>query len=237
MERSRIEAAAASIPRSKARHPLVRLGGLAALVIVAWLVGHQLGWFDYRHAVEHINRIRQSHSLSAFVIELIVATAIGTAIGLPGLPFTVAAGVFFGTVLGAVLSWTGVMFGAVIGYWLARGIGHNEVLKWASRICRVNAAVEQARDFTGLLTLRLVPVFPVGTVNFIGGLARAKFGTYLAATAIGIAPAMIIYSYFADSLAEGVGPGRQRALSSLLISSALLIVLSLAPKLIRRSSH
>ena len=129
--------------------------------------------------------------------------AIGTTFGLPGLPFTVAAGAVFGTLLGSVLSWIGAMLGAIAGYFLARTVGRNVVARWLKRFRRVDAAVAQARDFAGMLRLRLIPVFPIGVVNFVGGLARAPFGRYLAATAIGIIPSTVIYNYFADSLLRG----------------------------------
>ncbi|HEY6825444.1 MAG TPA: hypothetical protein VI259_01230, partial [Gemmatimonadaceae bacterium] len=65
-------------------------------------------------------------------------------------------------------------------------------------------------------------------------LARSPFGAYLLATAIGIVPSTIIYNYFADSLVEGVGGGKTRALVSMLVASALLILLSLLPRLLAR---
>jgi uncharacterized membrane protein YdjX (TVP38/TMEM64 family) len=77
-------------------------------------------------------------------------------------------------------------------------------------------------------------VIPLGTVNFVAGLARSPFGAYMLATAIGIIPSTLIYNYFADSLVEGVGGGKGRALVSLLLASALLILLSLLPRLLSR---
>jgi uncharacterized membrane protein YdjX (TVP38/TMEM64 family) len=82
-----------------------------------------------------------------------------------------------------------------------------------------------------MLRLRLIPVLPIGIVNFVAGLAEANVGPYLLATAIGVVPSIVIYTYFADSLIEGVSGGRKDAVASLLIASALLILLSLAPKL------
>lgn len=214
-----------------ARTALVRIGGLALLVVASAIVAYRAGWFDYQHTLEHIERLRRGHSLAVFTVGLVMVFGVGTALGLPGLPFTVAAGVLFGTLLGTVLSWAGAMLGAIIGYWIARTVGHDQVLRWVRRYKRVDSAVEKARDFTGMLWLRLLPVLPVGIVNFVGGLAKAHFGSYLGATAIGIIPATAIYCYFADSLLEGVGSGRKDALTSLLVASLLLILLSLAPKL------
>jgi uncharacterized membrane protein YdjX (TVP38/TMEM64 family) len=85
-----------------------------------------------------------------------------------------------------------------------------------------------------MLRLRLIPVIPLGTANFIGGLARVDFLTYLAATAVGVVPAILVYTYFADRLVYSVGHGRAAALQSLLIVSALLLLVSLAPKILDR---
>jgi uncharacterized membrane protein YdjX (TVP38/TMEM64 family) len=217
---------------TKARSALWRVGGLALLLIAVTVAAHRFGWLDYQHALKHIENIRRSHSIVAFIAGTIVVFGLGTALGLPGLPFTVVAGVLFGTMLGTLLSWLGALLGATIGYWVARTVGHKEVLKLSKRVRRVDRAVEESRDFAGMLTLRLIPVLPIGTVNFVGGLARAPFWKYLVATAIGTLPSLIIYCYFADRLVEGVGS--RQAVSSLIIASTLLIVLALAPRLVNR---
>src|SRR5262249_55676580 len=111
--------------------------------------------------------------------------------------------------------------------------GHDVVVRWVKRFPHGDAAVSDARDFGGMLRLRLIPVLPIGMVNFIAGLARAPFARYLAATAVGIVPATLIYAYFADSLLKGVGGGRRDALTSLIAASVLLLALSLTPTAVR----
>lgn len=213
---------------------LVRVGALALILIVASFAAYRFGWFDYRHTLEHVARLRKSHSFVGFVIGFVLIYALGTSVGIPGMPFTVAAGVLFGTLLGSALSWGGAMVGSAIGYWVARTIGHDVVMRWLQRYKRANAAVADAQNFGGMLRLRLLPVIPLGTANFVGGLARVPFARYLLATAIGIAPSTVIFTYFADSLLEGVGNGHADAMRSLVISSVLLILLSLTPKLFAR---
>ena len=153
---------------------------------------------------------------------------------MPSLPFTVVAGVLFGTALGSTFAWVGEMVSAAAGYWIAITIGHDVVARWLSRYKRARAAIEDARDFEGILRLRLIPVLPLGTVNFVCGLARSPFGRYMVATAIGVVPSTIIYTYFADSLLERVGQGQAEAMRSVIIASALLIVLSLTPRWMNR---
>jgi uncharacterized membrane protein YdjX (TVP38/TMEM64 family) len=221
----------ASPPRT--RTVLIRLGILALVLAIGMLAGYKLGWFDYQHTLTHIQKLRRSENLGLFVVGFVVVYGVGTSLGLPGLPFNVAAGALFGSIVGGTIAWISSMLGAAIGYWLARTVGHREVSRWVKRYRRIDAAVDQARHFSGMLRLRLVPVLPIGVVSFVGGLARSPFLRYLAATAIGVIPSVIIYSYFADSLVEGVGTGRKQALVSLIIASSLLILLSLLPRFLR----
>ncbi len=217
----------------RARAALLRLGGLVVVLLIASIIGYRLGWFDYRRTLETVDRIRRSHDIVTFTLAFVVVYGIGTAIGIPGMPFTVAAGALFGTFVGTLMAWTGAMLSAAAGYWIARTVGRDVVTRWLKRFRRVDSAVSEARDFTGMLRLRLFPVLPIGVVNFVGGLARAPFTSYMAATAIGVVPSTLIYTYFADSLLAGVGSGHTAALRSVIIASVLLIGITLAPRLIR----
>jgi len=222
-------------PRS--RSALIRVGGLVVLIVVASLIGYRLGWFDYGLTLEHVERLRKSHTVAGFTIAFVLIYGIGTAIGIPGLPFTIAAGVLFGTLLGSAISWGGSMISAVAGYWIARTVGRNVVSRWLKRFRRMDVAIAEARDFAGMLRLRLFPVLPIGVVNFVSGLARAPFASYMGATAIGVVPSTIIYTYFADSLIEGVAGGRNTALTSIIVASLLLIGITLAPRLMHNSTR
>ena len=235
LDMPRTTVAAHRPPSSRAA--LVRIGTLVGLLIAASLIGYRLGWFDYRHTLEHLARLRDGQSVAIFAVCFVLAYGFATALGIPGMPFTVASGALFGTLLGSIFAWMGALVGATIGYWVARTIGHDVVVRWLKRYKRANAAVDDARDFAGMLRLRLIPVLPLGTVNFVGGLARAPFLSYLLATAIGVIPSTIIYNYFADSLLEGVGHGRADAMRSLIIASVLLILLSLTPKVLNRKAR
>ena len=212
----------------------MRVLPLAVLLFAATLVGYRLGWFDYRHALEHVQRIRRAHSFAGFAVGFTLVVGFGTSIGIPGLPLMVAAGVAFGGLVWAVVSWVGALISATVGYWVARTIGRDIVTRWVKRFKRIDAAMRDAKNFLGILRLRLIPVIPIGAVNFVGGLSRANFFSYLAATAIGVLPAVTIYNYFAESLVEGVANSRADAFKSLIVSSLLMLTLSLTPTIYSR---
>jgi uncharacterized membrane protein YdjX (TVP38/TMEM64 family) len=223
------------VSKSKSKSPptrvvLVRVAVLALILAAASVVAYALGLFDFRHVGQHISALRHAYDSRTFTILFVLACAGATAVGVPAFPFTVAAGVLFGALPGAAYSWIGAILGASIGYPIARTVGHDTVRRWIKRHRRLDNAVEDARDFSGMLRLRLFPMLPLGAVTFAAGLAKAPFFPYIAATAVGILPMTIVYSYFADGLVEGISGGESSALASVVIASALLIGLSLLPR-------
>jgi uncharacterized membrane protein YdjX (TVP38/TMEM64 family) len=209
---------------------VVRIAGLALILAVASFGAYRLGLFDYRHVAEHISALRRSDNSPLFRVLFILVYAGATSVGVPALPLTVAAGVLFGAMPGVAFSWVGAILGAAIGYVIARTVGHDTVLRWIKRRRRLVDVVDDTTDFRGILRLRLIPVLPVGAVSFAAGLAKAPFAPYLAATAVGLLPATIVYSYFADRLVAGISGGEGNALVIVLVASALLIGLSLLPR-------
>jgi uncharacterized membrane protein YdjX (TVP38/TMEM64 family) len=222
-----------SKPPSRARNGSLRVVIFATLILIAAIVALRLGWFDARRTLDVIRRLRETRDTFAFAVLFVLIYTVFTAFSIPGTPFTIAAGAIFGAFSGAMLSWVGVMFSAALGYWLARRMGYDAAMRWVHHSFRIKRAMVQARDFPGMLRLRLLPFLPLGIVNFVGGLARAPFLSYLAATAIGSLPSLFLFSYFADALVAPATGTRRTALSSIFLASFLLLGAALAPKLLR----
>lgn len=212
---------------------MMRIGALAALLVVLTIVGYRLGWFDARRVMALIQRLQSGRNTMTVVAGFVVIGSIATAIGFPALPFTVAGGALFGHLAGSALSWVAGLAGTVLGYWLARGVGRDAARRWLAKR-RVGEAFTESTSFLTLLYLRLVPVVPLSVVNFTAGLARTRFATYVVATAIGILPTTIVFAYFADSLVRGLQGARTHAYSDIAIASTLLLVLSLIPLAAKR---
>ena len=193
----------------------------------------RLGWFDARRTFDGIRHLRETRDTLAFGILFVLIYSVFTALGVPGTPFTIAAGAIFGALPGAALAWTGAMLSGALGYWIARRMGYDLAMRLLRNSCRIKRAMVQSRDLGGMLRLRLLPFLPLGVVNFVGGLANARFGSYLVATAIGSIPSIFLFAYFADALVATRSSARHAALSSILLASFLLAGLALAPKLLR----
>jgi uncharacterized membrane protein YdjX (TVP38/TMEM64 family) len=215
------------------RSVIIRIAVLGALVLVLTIAGYALGWFDLARVTRTIARLQSGRNALAVAAIFFAVYATTTAIGFPALPFTVAGGAIFGHVRGTLLSWAAATVGTMLGYLLARGIGRETARRWIAKR-KVGAALTQSTSFLTLLRLRLVPVIPLSVVNFAAGLARTRFGVYVAATAIGILPVTIVFTYFADSLMRGLEGARTHAYWDVAIASTVLMAMSLLPLIVKR---
>jgi uncharacterized membrane protein YdjX (TVP38/TMEM64 family) len=166
------------------------------------------------------------------------AAAVG--LGIPGTLLTLAGGAVFGLWWGTAFNWLGAIIGANLAYALARFLGREgmsqllgEKSKGWPAMERLDNAVKN-HGFRGMLTLRLVPVAPFNALNFGGGLVGMPWPTYALATGLGILPGTFVYTMFADALLQGSTEASREAFIRVLVSGALLILLSFLPSILTR---
>jgi len=103
-------------------------------------------------------------------------------------------GFLFGTWLGAVLSVIGATLGSIAVFLAARTAFHDLFhARAGAALARLEKGFQE-NDFSYLLFLRLVPVFPFWLVNIVPGLLGMRLDRYALATALGIIPAAIVYA-------------------------------------------
>ena len=76
---------------------------------------------------------------------------------------------------------------------------------------------------------------PFNLLNFTSGLTALPWRTYAAATAVGILPGTLIYTFFADAILSGSREATRGAFVRVLIAGGLLVLLSFVPTLARRA--
>ena len=213
---------------------LVRLALLAALVAGGALVaafppvGDYLGRDGIGQGIEWIRAARAAPLLYVAIY------AAATALAIPGSILTLAGGAIFGLVGGTVYTTIGANIGANAAFAVARFLGRDGIQRLAgSRLDALDRATAN-HGFRGLLTLRLIPVVPFNALNFGSGLTSIRWPTYAAATAVGILPGTVVYTMFADALLAGSQDASREALSRVLLSGALLIVLSFLPAMAKK---
>jgi uncharacterized membrane protein YdjX (TVP38/TMEM64 family) len=135
------------------------------------------------------------------VIAYITLYVVTVALSLPGATFlTVAGGFLFGLPIGASAAVIGATLGAIVIFLVARTALGEPLLKRAGP--RASQLAQGFRDdaFSYLLFLRLVPAFPFFLVNLVPAFAGVKLSTFVAATALGIIPAGIVFAFAGTGL-------------------------------------
>ncbi|MGQ0712158.1 MAG: TVP38/TMEM64 family protein [Gemmatimonadaceae bacterium] len=217
------------------RSMYVRLALLALILAAGGYAAHRIGVFELRDPDRLAQAIRSAREIPALPAIFVLAYALATLLGLPGSLFTLAGGAIFGIALGSLLNWSGAVIGAAGAYVLSRYFGSEAIRSLLGRHARALDALTQRAGFATIFRLRLIPVVPFNVLNFAAGLAPVPFRPYALATALGIIPGTIVYTYFADSLLAGVTGARDRALLHVAVAGALLIAISFGPALVRRA--
>jgi phosphatidylserine/phosphatidylglycerophosphate/cardiolipin synthase-like enzyme/uncharacterized membrane protein YdjX (TVP38/TMEM64 family) len=99
-----------------------------------------------------------------------------------------AAGVAFGTLRGGIVSLLASLVVSAAGYAAGRSMGPAGLPRWMSRRAYRSARQLGAQGVFGVAMLRLASVASAGSIHLISGASRVPFATYLAGTAVGLAP-------------------------------------------------
>ena len=113
-----------------------------------------------------------------------------------------AFGVFWGTVYAGSATVLGATLGACILFLAVKTLGLEGLRKRvAPFLDRFSSGIE-ADSFFYLLSLRLIPFFPFFAVNIAPAMLNIPLRIYAAATLLGIAPAVYVYSSLGAGVAD-----------------------------------
>jgi len=235
---------------------LLLVAVVAAALAVYWLAGRQALSLDtlVRHRAA-IDAFVHGHAVAA-VLAFIGVYTVTVALSVPGATFlTVAGGFLFGVWIGAAASVVGATLGATAIFLMARTALGAPLLARAGPRAAELARGFREDAFSYLLFLRLVPAFPFFLVNLVPAFAGVRLAPFVAATALGVIPAAVVYSLagtgldsviaaqrkaHADCLAAGAGPcrlafdARDVLTPELVAALVALALLALVPVLVKR---
>ncbi len=211
-----------------------RLGILAGLLAAAALAWWWLGPTDLESLRTFARRVRGVRDTAWAAPAFLLLYTLAGAFGLPITPLTLTAGVVFGAMLGATLSWAGAVAGAAAGYLLARRLGAGAIRTLAGARAGQIQKLSDSTGFLTLLRLQLIPVLPLSALNVACGVGRVPFGSYVAAAVIGVIPGSVIYAYFADQVIAGAAGADSRSRAHVIAASSLLLALTFVPTVVAR---
>lgn len=155
----------------------------------------------------------------------------------PGTVLTSIGAIFFDRVTLIPLAYLGAVFGAAVGFWIARIIGGDAMEQlFGNRFALYRRYSDRMRErgFETMLYLRIVPT-PFSAISYLGGLSSMRFRAYIGATAVGIIPGSIAFTLLLGTIIQGI---RDRDFSVLfswesLGIVALFIPVALLPRMVR----
>ena len=120
---------------------------------------------------------------------------------LPGIVITITNAWIFGWVWGAVYSWTGALLGATLDFGIARWYGRPVVERFvkSSLLDKTNGFFRQNGVFAVFIA-RMTPIVPFKIVSYGAGLTKMPLSRFVAATGLGQAPAILLYSFLGRNL-------------------------------------
>ncbi|MCG8455751.1 MAG: VTT domain-containing protein [Holophagales bacterium] len=132
-------------------------------------------------------------------VVLLSAFCVAGSLGIPASPFVLAGGVVFGPVYGTFYNITGLLAGAMAGFYVAKGLGRRAVVELAGPKLKRAELIFAKRGFWPLVQVRFLPI-PFSVVSYAAALAGLGAGTYLLTSALGLIPATVAHTYFAPRL-------------------------------------
>lgn len=214
----------------------LKLGVLVLVIGVAITIAFAAAG-DRFDAPAVVARIRALRELPAAPVLFVLLYALLVMLALPGSSLTLAGGAVFGFGLGSLLNWIGATLGATGAYLLARSLGRDAVVSLLGRRATQLDRFVSDHGFLAMLRLRLIPLVPFNALNFGAGFAGVRARDYIIATALGIIPGTLVYTYFADALLSGAEGASRQAWTRLAIAAGLLLLLSFFPTLLARGKQ
>ncbi|MDM5199611.1 TVP38/TMEM64 family protein [Fictibacillus enclensis] len=145
----------------------------------------------------------------------------------PSSVFAITSGLAFGLYYGCMYTYIGSLSGGLMTYLAVRWIGKRAMKKeWKGKYQKVQEGIKE-KGFIYVLILRLLPILNYDLVSYLTAAANVRFRDYAAATAIGIIPGTLAYTYIGSSVAH-------TGMKEILISSIILIILIVLPVVTRK---
>ena len=204
------------------------IGFIVLLLIGAGLLLGQRGLFS----TESLLSLLRTYPVAAPLIFMLIY-AVAPALFLPSIPLSLAAGFFWGPLLGVIFAMIGATAGACVSFFLARYLLSDAVRKrFAAHEWQWLEEKIVKHGWKAVAFVRLIPAFPFNVVNYLLGLTPIPFGHYLWSSFVFMLPACIAFVAFGSSLNELILRGNIRGLllGITIAVLALLLVMILKPR-------
>jgi uncharacterized membrane protein YdjX (TVP38/TMEM64 family) len=105
-------------------------------------------------------------------------------------------GAMYGTVFGALITWSASTTAALVMFWLVRYLFAEQAERFLRRYDKLNrfTVLFERNAFLAILFARLIPIIPAAAVNIYSGLVKVPLWVFFTATALGKLPTMVVFA-------------------------------------------
>ncbi|MBI2668590.1 TVP38/TMEM64 family protein [Candidatus Woesearchaeota archaeon] len=123
---------------------------------------------------------------------------------IPSTPVALVGGYLYGTVVGTILTLIATVIGASISFYLVRKFGQPLLERFVSKhhIIHFNHIFKK-RGVNAALISYAIPIFPSDALNFLLGLTKMRWHTFLLVVLVGYIPRYIIINALGENLQTG----------------------------------
>ncbi|MCM3719664.1 TVP38/TMEM64 family protein [Fictibacillus phosphorivorans] len=174
---------------------LIIFSGVILVLLIVWLQRNYKGFSPQ----EFRNWIMQWGLLAPFLFILLYTFR--PLVLFPSSIFAITSGLSFGFYWGCLYTYLGSLGGGLITYYAVNRFGQFKKYKqWKNeRYNKIRSNIER-EGFRYVLLLRLLPILNFDLVSYLTAITKVKFKDYAIATAIGIIPGTIAYTYLGTSM-------------------------------------
>ena len=172
----------------------------AAIIVTALavllIIGPKAG------SVEHLRATMLAYG--PWAVGISMGLMVGQAIIAP-LPMnvvTITNALVFGPILGSLLSWFSTVLGASLCFLLSKTFGKPFARKIVGNWIDKAEAFFRKYGLHAMFFVRMMPFIPFDAISYGAPLVGVPFSRFLLATALGIVPSVLVYSYLGTLLAR-----------------------------------
>ncbi|RLC06100.1 MAG: TVP38/TMEM64 family protein [Deltaproteobacteria bacterium] len=152
--------------------------------------------------LEQVIRLIRSWGVAAPLMSVLLMITQAIVAPIPAFVVTAANGMVFGSFWGALISWIGALMGALTSFFIARLFGNvalRKIVRNQKTVDFIRHAGEK-RGFYVILLSRLLPFISFDVISYMAGLSGIRLWAFISATALGMLPATLIYTYIGHGI-------------------------------------
>lgn len=207
--------------------------GLSAALLAACAVALRIGLRDQLEPRAALALLRSVQHFWWAAPAFFGAYVVLTSLFVPATVFHMVLGAAYGFRIAVAVNLVAFNVTSNLHFLLARRVGREKVSQWLGGMRLRGVEERLARE--GIRAAMLVRVLPLPNmaVNVTAGLSPIRWRDFAIGSAIGAVPVVVVYTYFAAALVEGVAEAKEKALVQTLIGAAAIVALALGSRLLQ----